>query len=233
MITAIVPARSGSKRLPGKNIKKLAGRPLFFHTIDSVLNHQEITNVIFTSDSEEYINLAKTEYGKKINYEYRPSEYAGDNIKIYEELKRLIKNHIIKTDWYMLCLPTCPLRNHRIVADLLNKWNQDHTPVFSAVAYDFPTQFAFTLSKDNTKWLPVNKNSPLLSGNTRSQDIEKTYRPNGAIYIQHVDNIENSSLYVNTDVYIMTREDSIDIDTEIDFLICENVLEAKKKSNDR
>ena len=86
MITAIVPARSGSKRLPGKNIKKLAGRPLFFHTIDSVLSHQEITNIIFTSDSEEYINLAKTEYGKKINYEYRPSEYAGDNIKIYEEL---------------------------------------------------------------------------------------------------------------------------------------------------
>ena len=50
MITAIVPARSGSKRLPGKNIKKLAGRPLIFYTIDSVLGHKEISEIIFTTD---------------------------------------------------------------------------------------------------------------------------------------------------------------------------------------
>ena len=233
MITAIVPARSGSKRFPGKNIKKLAGRPLIFHTIDSVLNHQAITKIIFTSDSEEYIDLAKTEYGNKIDYEHRPSEYAGDNIKVYDELKRLINKGIVETDWYMLCLPTCPLRNQKIVADFLNKWNQNHKPIFSAAAYDFPTQFAFTISKDNSKWTPIANDSPLLLGNTRSQDIEKTYRPNGAMCLQHIDNIKNSSLYVNTDVYIMNREDSIDVDTELDFLICENVLKAKEKLNDR
>ena len=230
MITAIVPARSGSKRLPGKNIKKLAGRPLIFHTIDSVFNHQAITKIIFTSDSEEYIDIAKTEYGNKIDYEYRPSEYAGDNIKVYDELKRLIENGRVETDWYMLCLPTCPLRNQKIVADLLNKWNQNHKPIFSAVAYDFPIQFAFTISKDNSEWTPLANDSPLLSGNTRSQDIEKTYRPNGAMYLQHIDNIKNSSLYVDSDVYIMNREDSIDVDTELDFVICENVLKAKEKT---
>lgn len=233
MITAIVPARSGSKRLPGKNIRKLAGRPLIFHTIDSVLNHQVITKIIFTSDSEEYIDLAKTEYANKIDYEYRPSGYAGDNIKIYDELKRLIKKGRVETEWYMLCLPTCPLRNNKIVADLLKKWNQNHKPIFSAVAYDFPTQFAFTISKDKSKWTPITDDSPLLLGNTRSQDMEKTYRPNGAIYLQHKDNIKNSSLYVDTNVFIMNREDSIDIDTELDFQICENILEAKEKINDR
>ncbi len=129
----------------------------------------------------------------------------------------------------MLCLPTCPLRNNKIVADLLKKWNQNHKPIFSAVAYDFPTQFAFTISKDKSKWTPITDDSPLLLGNTRSQDMEKTYRPNGAIYLQHKDNIKNSSLYVDTNVFIMNREDSIDIDTELDFQICENILEAKKK----
>ena len=57
MITAVIPARSGSKRLPVKNVRKLAGRPLVFYTLDSVLGHSEITKIIFTTDSEEYINL--------------------------------------------------------------------------------------------------------------------------------------------------------------------------------
>ena len=57
MITAIIPARSGSKRLPDKNIKKLAGRPLVFYTIDSVLDHNEITKIIFTTDSRPYAVL--------------------------------------------------------------------------------------------------------------------------------------------------------------------------------
>ena len=71
MITAVIPARSGSKRLPDKNIKKLLGRPLVFYTIDSVLDHNEITKIIFTTDSQHYIDLVKQEYGDRIKYEYR------------------------------------------------------------------------------------------------------------------------------------------------------------------
>lgn len=229
MITAIIPARSGSKRLPGKNIKQLAGKPLVFHTIDSVLGHPEISRVIFTTDSEEYINLAKAEYGAKIDYEYRPPEFAGDHVKVYDELKRLIKTGIIRTEWYMQCLPTCPLRDQTIVRGLLDQWKQDHSPVFSVVDYDFPTQFAFNLSQDGKSWEPVVEDSPMLTGNTRSQDIPKTYRPNGAMYLQHVDNIENKTLYMDADTYLMSREASIDIDTELDFLICEHVIANRKR----
>lgn len=228
MITAIIPARSGSKRLPDKNIKKLAGRPLVFYTIDSVLDHNEITKIIFTTDSRHYINLVKNEYGNRIDYECRPSEYAGDNIKVYDELKRLIEHDVIKTEWYLQCLPTCPLRDHSIVADLLEFWKNNTRPIFSAVDYDFPTQFAFTLEKNNSSWVPLAKDSPMLTGNTRSQDIKKTFRPNGAMYLQHVDNIKNQTIYIDSDVYLMSREDSVDIDTELDFSICEHLL-AKKR----
>jgi CMP-N,N'-diacetyllegionaminic acid synthase len=228
MITAIIPARSGSKRLPGKNIKKLAGKPLVFHTIDSVIGHSEITHIIFTTDSEEYINLAKEEYGDQINYEYRPAEYAGDHVKVYDELKRLVKGGIIKTEWYMQCLPTCPLRNQKIVRGLLDQWKIDTAPVFSAVDYDFPTQFAFSLSHDGKGWEPMTEESPMITGNTRSQDIPKTYRPNGAMYLQHVDNIGNKTLYMDADAYLMSREDSIDIDTELDFLLTEHILANRK-----
>ncbi len=228
MITAVIPARSGSKRLPDKNIKKLLGRPLVFYTIDSVLDHNEITKIIFTTDSQHYIDLVKQEYGDCIKYEYRPSEYAGDNVKVYDELKRLIENDVIKTEWYLQCLPTSPLRDHSIVGDLIKNWKNNTRPIFSAVDYDFPIQFAFTLEENNMHWDPIAKDSPMLTGNTRSQDLRKTFRPNGAMYLQHVDNIKNQTIYIDSDVYLMSREDSIDIDTELDFLICEHLLANKE-----
>ena len=229
MITAIIPARSGSKRLPNKNIKMLANKPLIFHTINSVLNHPEITRILFTTDSKEYINLVKAEYDDKLFYEHRPSEYATDNTKVYDELKRLIKNGLIETQWYMLCLPTCPLRNNEIVRDFLDCWNVEKKPIFSANENDFPPQFSFTIDKNKPNWLPLMNDSPMLSGNTRSQDIEKTYRPNGALYLQHVDNIHKKTLYIDASVYLMNREDSIDIDSELDFIICEQILSNKGK----
>ena len=229
MITAVIPARSGSKRLPGKNVRELAGRPLVFHTLDSVLGHPEITKIIFSTDSEEYINLVKEEYGNDVSYEYRPSEYAEDHVKVYDELKRLVTTGIIQTEWYMQCLPTCPLRNQKVVRGLLDQWINSPRPLFSAVNYDFPVQFAFTLSRNNLSWEPVFTDSPMLSGNTRSQDITTTYRPNGAMYLQHVDNIQNETLYIDSDVYLMNSLESIDIDTELDFLVCEHLLKSKKK----
>ena len=229
MITAVIPARSGSKRLPGKNVRELAGRPLVFHTLDSVLGHPEITKIIFSTDSEEYINLVKEEYGNDVSYECRPSEYAEDHVKVYDELKRLVTTGIIQTEWYMQCLPTCPLRNQKVVRGLLDQWINSPRPLFSAVNYDFPVQFAFTLSRNNLRWEPVFTDSPMLSGNTRSQDIPTTYRPNGAMYLQHVDNIQNQTLYIDSDVYLMNSVESIDIDTELDFLVCEHLLKNKKK----
>tara|TARA_B100000900_G_C20586798_1_gene719940 strand:+ start:653 stop:1345 length:693 start_codon:yes stop_codon:yes gene_type:complete len=229
MITAIIPARSGSKRLPDKNIKLLGNRPLIFHTIDSVLGHPEITKIIFTTDSEDYINLVKAEYDDKLIYEYRPIEYATDHAKIYDELKRLIKNGLVETQWYMLCLPTCPLRNHNIVRGLLDYWNVEKKPVFSVNEYDFPAQFSFTIDNNNLSWKPMMNDSPMMSGNTRSQDIEKSYRPNGAIYLQDVVNIDKKTLYIDACVYLMNSEDSIDIDTELDFVICEHILSKKRE----
>ena len=80
--------------------------------------------------------------------------------------------------------------------------------------------------------IPESNNSPMLSGNTRSQEILKTYRPNGAMYLQHVNNIKNNTLYIDANVYLMNSEDSIDIDTELDFIMCEHVL-SKRKKNDK
>ena len=54
-----------------------------------------------------------------------------------------------------------------------------------------------------------------------------------SIYLQHVDNIHKKTLYIDASVYLMNREDSIDIDSELDFIICEQILSNKEKDNDR
>ena len=86
MITFIVPARGGSQRLPNKNIKKLNGKPLIFYTIEALLNHVLISNIVFTSDSKEYCDLVEKEFGDKVIIEVRPDETASNTTKVVDEI---------------------------------------------------------------------------------------------------------------------------------------------------
>jgi CMP-N,N'-diacetyllegionaminic acid synthase len=226
MITAIIPARSGSKRLKDKNIRLLNGRPLIFHTLDAVIGHQLITEVIFTTDSEHYSGLVNDEYGDRVSCILRPKEYAGDTTKVYDEIRRLHAAGEFTTEWYMQCLPTAPLRDHRVVRSLLKQWQEDRQPYFTCMEYDFPVQFAFSYD-ENMNWHPTSEDSPMLTGNTRSQDIPKYYRPNGAVYLQHIDNLGQKTLYINSKVFPMAMGRSIDVDTEYDFKLCEYILQGE------
>lgn len=228
MITAIVPARGGSKRLPGKNIKPLAGRPLIFHTLDALLDHSEITKRVFTSDSDEYIKLVSGEYGDQISIEKRPDHFASDTIKVFDELVRLAETNIIDTEWFMLCLPTAPLRSHVTVERLLQEWRKDHCARFSASNYDFPIQFAFDISVDG-EWEPIFSDSPMVTGKTRSQDIPTKYRPNGAIYLQRTETLfENNTFYKNAKPFLISDIESTDVDTELDFKLAELLIGKAK-----
>ena len=224
MITAVVPARGGSKRLPGKNIKSLNGRPLIFHTIDSLIGHELINCVVFTSDSEDYIELVKAEYGEKVNLELRPASYAQDKTKVYDELVRLKSEKVLRQDWFMLCLPTAPLRTHDTVRRLLAEWWDDQTPRFAACRYDFPIQFGFSINEDGD-WEPSFTDSPMETGNTRSQDIPIRYRPTGSIYLQRLESLGVAkTFYIDAKPFITDGNESIDVDTELDFEIAEIIM---------
>ena len=86
--TAFVPARSGSKRLPGKNVKLLAGKPLVVWTLEAFVNSNKVDEVIFSTDSTEYWEIVK-EYIKsdKLILDFRSPEEAGDTVKIFDYLK--------------------------------------------------------------------------------------------------------------------------------------------------
>ena len=235
MITFIVPARGGSQRLPNKNIKKLNGKPLIFYTIEALLNHVLISNIVFTSDSKEYCDLVQQEFGDKVTIEVRPEETASNTTKVVDEIERLLrfKSELFETEWFGLALPTSPLRNHETVSRVLKFFESTTYPLFSCNVYNFPVQFAFRVNdKDNKfkNWTSIFKESPMITGNTRSQDIEKLLRPNGALYINNKSNfLESKILYQNANAFEISQIESMDIDTELDFKIVEKLIKENNE----
>ena len=104
---AIVPARGGSKRLPGKNLLNLAGKPMIAWTIEAGLRSRYIDKVIVTSDDENILNISKS-YGAEIIK--RPSILANDTATTFDTVNHVIQN-VEKYDYIVLLQPTSPLRN--------------------------------------------------------------------------------------------------------------------------
>jgi len=226
--TAFVPARSGSKRLPNKNIMDLAGKPLLAWTLEACMEAKQIDEVILSTDSMQYYDLACEYVGsEKLSLDFREPDEAGDKVKIFDYLKdRREKIFGERQGAFILALPTAPLRKSVHVDEAISLFEQTGRPVFSASPYDFAVSFAFNVSNAGD-WSSVFDNNPMQTGNTRSQDQQDTYHPNGAIYVRLIDDLKNEdlqTLYSEAIPYLMDRRDSADIDNEIDFKIAEVLI---------
>ena len=108
---ALIPARSGSKRLPNKNIKKLDGKPLMAYTIKAALESKEFDHVICVTDSEKYAKIA-SKYGANVPC-LRPAFTSGDtspDIQWVEWILKTLKKQKIKPDLISILRPTSPFR---------------------------------------------------------------------------------------------------------------------------
>lgn len=233
MITALVPARSGSKRLPGKNIRMLAGKPLFVWTLDACIRSNRVNEVILSTDSEEYWDLCRRWVDNdKLRLDIRSPDEAGDSVKIFDYLKASVdKIFGGREGRFILCLPTMPLRSEKHIAEALDLSERKNQGVFSAVEYEAPTSFAFSVDGDG-RWQPCFESSPMVTGNTRSQDQIRTFHPNGAIYIRNIEDLRSPALrtlYTDALPYIMDRSSSVDIDTLEDFHLAELALKATER----
>lgn len=230
---AFIPARSGSKRFPNKNISLLGGKPLIYWTVNAYLESNFFDKVIFSSDSKEYFDFLKPYLNtENLEFHLRNSDEAGDKVKIFDYIKSNIKNWCTKDDVFSLGLPTCPLRNANHIKEAANLYLKYNKPVFSACEYDFHVAFAFSIKDDKSKdWVSLIENSPLITGNTRSQDQKKYYHPNGGIYILKAEELiykNTKTFYEKAIPYIMSKSDSIDIDNERDLNIAESYFVKKK-----
>ena len=235
-ITAFVPARSGSKRLPGKNVKLLGGKPLILWALEAFLDAPSIERIIFSTDSLEYWEIATSQLNTdRLQLDMRSKSEAGDQVKIFDYLKEgRDKIFTSNDDLFVMGLPTVPFRRSEHIESAIEMYRKTGRAVFSATEYEFPISFAFCMTDDGD-WAPADEGNPLMSGNTRSQDQRQAYRPNGAVYVRSVQDLANpalNTLYQGAVPYLMDRRSSLDIDSAEDFDLAEALFAISSKVTD-
>ncbi len=226
-ILAIIPARGGSKRLPGKNIKQLAGKPLIAYTIEAALNSKLINKVVVSTDCEDISETSK-QFGAEVIK--RPENLAKDTSPTIDAIKHTIQqlaHSNYHPDIVLLLQPTSPLRTTEDINNALNQFLNNHTESLISVSESNPY---WTLKQENNKTIPT---FDWQKFKLRKQDLPKSFSPNGAIYISTPENIEkNNGFYTeNLAIYEMPQERSIDIDEQSDFNYAEFLINKATTMN--
>tara|TARA_B100000886_G_C20277394_1_gene429659 strand:- start:27 stop:713 length:687 start_codon:yes stop_codon:yes gene_type:complete len=215
----VIPARKNSKRLRGKNLKLLGGKPLIQYSIELVKNN--FKNLVWVNSDDEKILKLSNSLG--VEYLKRPEELASDTTPTVDVLKFQLdyfKKNSIPCDAIILLQPTSPFRSLNLLNDCIKCFKESKN---SSLA---------TFSHLNKKIGKINNNifNPInyLPGQ-RSQDLDNFYFENGSIYITSINNIKNSQI-ITDDVYPYITNNikyAIDIDTMEDFRMAEHLINLK------
>lgn len=223
-LIAIIPARSGSKGLPDKNIRDLYGKPLLAYTIEAALRTKKFAEIMVSTDSDHYAKIAE-KYGARVPF-LRSTENSNDNASTWDAVYEVIKNYErinIKFDAFMLLQPTSPLRDEKDIIGAIDEYVEkkantvvsvceaEHTPIYTNTLPDSLSMDGFF---GEHKW-------------TRRQDLPTYYRLNGAIYMSDTKSfMKYRDIYRdNCFAFVMDNKKSVDIDTELDFMYVESILQ--------
>ncbi len=219
----VITARGGSKGLPGKNIKKLCGKPLIAYSIDVARAFTSDDNICVSTDSEEIKSVVE-EYGLKVPF-IRPDYLATDTATSNDVLVHAI-NFFEKQGrkYKKLCLlqPTSPLRTVEDVEGAMMLYRDDIDMVVSVTKSHAPA----VLCQDDEEGfvqLVYNKNS------VGRQQLAEMYEYNGAVYVMNVTSLleKGMSGFSKRIKYVMSKEHSIDIDDIYDFYQVESILKNR------
>ena len=224
---AIIPARSGSKGLPDKNIKMLQGKPLLAYTIEAALKSGCFTEVMVSTDSERYAEIAR-EYGAKVPF-LRSEGMSSDTASSWDMVEEVLDNYKrLNREFDSFCLlqPTSPLRSSDDIGKAYELFvNKNAFAVVSICeAEHSPGLYGKLAENDNLSGFAQ------CNAAKRRQDEGKYYRLNGAIYIASLPEFRSDRcLYREVSYgYVMPKERSVDIDTEFDFRFAEYLLQRSE-----
>lgn len=222
----LIPARGGSKGIPGKNIRPLNGKPLILYTIEAARGIANDEDICVSTDSEE-IRAVCESYGLKVPF-LRPAELATDTSGSREVILHALDFYEKQGKHYdrvVLLQPTSPFRTSNHIKEAMELWRPGIDMVVGVKqAATNPYYTAF--EKDSEGYLHISKGHGLY---TRRQDVPEVVEYNGAIYIISTDSIRKEALgsFAHRIPYEMSREASVDIDTPIDWIIAEAMLQNK------
>ena len=216
---AIITARGGSKRIPGKNIRDFCGKPILFYSIEAALKANCFSEVMVSTDDETIADLAR-KAGAKVPF-LRSEKTSGDfatTAQVIEEVLGEYKKRGIHFDTACCIYPTAPfIREEKLneAVELLE--SQDLDSVMPVVEFSFPPLRGMVIEegKLNYKWEKYSQ--------MRSQDLEKIYHDVGQFYVLNVKYFEESKKLVtqNTGAIMMSELETQDIDNETDWKIAE------------
>ncbi|HEX7071618.1 MAG TPA: acylneuraminate cytidylyltransferase family protein [Rhodothermales bacterium] len=220
---AIVPARGGSKSVPGKNIKPLGGKPLIAWSIEVASAVPQVDRVIVSTDDDDIADVA-TAFGAEVYR--RPAELATDTALVLDAVRHLLST--LRGEGFaprvgLLLEPTCPFRSVEDVTrclDLLEDDTVDSVATFVAArlnparAWRVEGQRPVPFIEGLDPWQP-------------RQRLPSAYQLSGGVYAFRADRLTAESpsiLFGNAAAVVVSPERSVDIDDALDFMLAEAVL---------
>lgn len=222
----IIPARGGSKGIPHKNIKFLAGKPLICHSIDIARSVVSDRNICVSTDDAE-IKRVVEDYGLPVPF-LRPSELASDHASTYGVILHALDYYALQGKEYdavVLLQPTSPFRRVDDVKSCLDKYTADVDMVVSVKeAASNPYYDCFELNKDG--YLVQSKGDGRI---IRRQDAPEVYEFTGSVYVMNVRSLRSKDLNAFTKIVALEVDElhSLDLDTMLDWKFAELLIKKK------
>jgi len=228
---AIIPARSGSKGVPGKNIKLLGGIPLFAYSIIAAKMMPSVSRVIVSTDSQDYAEIAK-EFGAEVPF-LRPTDISGDKSTDFDLFLHVLnwfkENENLMPDYLLHLRPTTPIRDPKFMEEAVNLFIENKKVASSLrsghIAPESPFKWFLKDSKNYFKGLrddltPEKVNLP-------RQSFPSVYIPNGYIDILKSEVILNTGTLHGDKMLVFESPFCIEVDNKEDFEYLEYQIEKE------
>ena len=211
-ITALLPMRHSSERVPGKNYRNFAGKPLFFHIVENLLKSQYIDQIVIDTDSPKIIKLTKEKFPTVIVLE-RPEHLKDGSIAMNDVLINLI--NLVDSDLYLQTHSTNPLLSASTIDNGINNLLQNY-PMYDSL---------FSVTKRNVRYWdilarPINHNQNIL---LRTQDLPPIFEENSCMYIFSKDILKSKHNRIGNRPLLFEIDpiEAQDIDVELNFKVAE------------
>ena len=223
----LIPARGGSKGIPHKNIKLLNGKPLIQYSIEIARQLADDNDICLSTDDEE-IKAVAEKLGLKVPF-LRPEKLASDTATTSDVIVHALEfyeNHDRHYDTVVILQPTSPLRTVQNVKDCLAMYS----PEYDMVTTVKESCVSAVLCCENTDGY---LEKVIGKANIRRQDAENLYEYNGAVYVINAEAVNEKGLggFTKIKKCVMSEENSIDIDTMLDWKFVEVIMNSSLQVN--
>ncbi len=214
-ICALVPMRHHSQRVPGKNYRPLAGKPLFHHIIETLLSVPEISDIVVDTDSDPVID-GLSEHFPTVKVINRPENLRADDIPMNDIL--LYDTLHVQADFYLQTHSTNPLLKAETVSRAIQSFHANYPTLDSLFSV---TRLQTRLYDEHGH--AINHDPAVL---IQTQDLPPVYEENSCLYIFTRQNLQRRHHRVGDHplMFEIGRAEAWDIDEELDFAICDLLL---------